>query len=70
MINQMVISREIEWIGYDEDKKMLQVEFIAGPVYQYHEVPKFVYEHFLSAPSHGQFFESQIKGKYAYRKVR
>ena len=70
MINQMVISREIEWIGYDEDKKMLQVEFIAGPIYQYQDVPKMVYELFLKAPSHGQFFESQIKGKYAYRKVR
>jgi hypothetical protein len=31
MVNQMVLSREI-WIGYEE-KRMLQVEFIAGGIY-------------------------------------
>ena len=70
MINQMVLSTEIEWIGYDRRKGMLQVEFIAGGVYQYHSVPESVYEAFLAAPSHGQYFESRIKGNYAYRKIR
>ena len=70
MVNQMVLSREIEWIGYDERRRMLQVEFIAGGVYQYDQVPQAVYREFLNAPSYGQFFESQIKGQFSYRKVR
>jgi len=70
MINQMVLSREIEWIGYEHEKSLLQVEFISGPVYQYARVPLTVYESFMTAPSYGVFFESYIKGKYPYRRVR
>lgn len=70
MVNQMVLSTEIEWIGYEEKKSMLQVEFIAGGVYQYEGVPEDVYLDFLNSPSHGQFFETNIKGRYSYRRVR
>ncbi len=70
MINQMVLSREIEWVGYDHKRSMLQVEFIAGGVYQYDDVPEELYDAFLTADSHGNFFESRIKGRFAYRKVR
>jgi hypothetical protein len=70
MVNQMVLSTEIEWIGYEEKRKMLQVEFIEGGIYQYDQVPRFVYEEFLKADSHGRFFEEHVKGKYPYRKTR
>lgn len=70
MINQMVISTEIEWIGYDYKRSMLQVEFIEGKIYQYDEVPETVYKSFLNARSHGQFFEGSIKDHYPYRRVR
>ena len=70
MINNMVLSTEIEWIGYESKWNMLQVEFIAGGTYQYENVPSRVYESFLNAPSHGRFFETEIKGRYSYRKVR
>lgn len=70
MINQMVLSREIEWIGYEQDRNLLQVEFIVGSIYQYQDVPKNVYEQFLQADSYGRFFEHKIKGQYPYRKVR
>ena len=70
MINNMVLSREIEWIGYEHKRNMLQVEFIVGAIYQYENVPETVYQEFLTAPSHGRFFESNIKNKYQVRKVR
>ena len=70
MINNMVLSSEIEWIGYESKRSMLQVEFIVGGTYQYDNVPPRVYESFLNAPSHGRFFETQIKGHYSYRKIR
>ncbi len=70
MINNMVLSREIEWIGYEHKRNMLQVEFIVGSIYQYENVPETVYQEFLTAPSHGRFFESNIKNKYHVRKVR
>ena len=70
MINNMVLSREIEWIGYEHKRNMLQVEFIVGAIYQYENVPETVYQEFLTAPSHGRFFESNIKNKYQVRKIR
>jgi hypothetical protein len=70
MINNMVLSREIEWIGYEHKRNMLQVEFIVGSIYQYENVPETVYREFLTAPSYGRFFESNIKNKYQVRKVR
>lgn len=70
MINQMVLSTEIEWIGYERKNHMLQVEFIEGQVYQYSNVPESVFHEFLNAPSHGRFFEQNIKSRYSYRKVR
>ncbi len=70
MINQMVVSTEIEWIGYEPKRSMLQVEFIEGKIYQYDRVSETVYREFLNAPSHGIFFEESIKGKYPSRRVR
>ena len=70
MVNQMVLSTEIEWIGYEKKKFMLQVEFIEGGIYQYESVPEPIYHNFLRADSHCRYFEENIKGKYAYRKVR
>jgi len=66
----MVLSSEIEWIGYEQKRHMLQVEFIAGSIYQYDNVTQSTFNDFLGAPSHGKYFESNIKGKYVYRKVR
>lgn len=70
MINNMVLSREIEWIGYEHKRSMLQVEFIVGSIYQYENVPETVYREFLTAPSYGRFFETNIKNKYQSRKIR
>ncbi len=57
-------------IGYEHKRNMLQVEFIVGSIYQYENVPETVYQEFLTAPSHGRFFESNIRNKYQVRKVR
>ena len=70
MVNHMVISSEIEWIGYEHKDRMLQVEFIEGPVYRYQEVPHAIFEEFLQAPSHGRYFEAKVKGKFEHRRIR
>jgi hypothetical protein len=70
MINQMVVSTEIEWIGYEPRRDMLQVEFIEGKIYQYDHVPERIYQEFLSADSYGRYFEMNIKYRYPARRVR
>jgi hypothetical protein len=63
-----VSSSHIVSIGYDEPSETLEVEFNDG-VYQYFNVPSYIYESFMSAPSHGIFLAREIKGKYNYSRV-
>lgn len=61
-------STAIKSFDYDQDKKILKVEFNHGGIYLYHHVPLAVYKDFQSAPSKGQFFVGQIRDKYSFDK--
>ena len=61
-------STAIKSFDYDEDKKILKVEFNHGGIYLYHDLPLAVYKDFQSAPSKGQFFVGQIRDKYSFDK--
>lgn len=66
-----VTSSNIKSIGYDSLSAVLEVEFIAsGDVYQYFNVPEYLFQQFLNTYSHGQFFDDNIKYNYRYKKVR
>ena len=69
MIRKSVKSSNVVSVGYDEDNKVLEVEFIRSGVYRYSNVPKRVYENFLKADSVGKFLHTKIKGVYRYTKV-
>ncbi|MBD2287607.1 lysine--tRNA ligase [Microcystis wesenbergii FACHB-1317] len=61
-------STAIKSFDYDEEKKILKVEFNHGGIYLYHDLPLAVYKDFQSAPSKGQFFVGQIRDKYSFDK--
>lgn len=61
-------STAIKSFDYDQDKKILKVEFNHGGIYLYHNLPLAVYKDFQSAPSKGQFFVGQIRDKYSFDK--
>jgi lysyl-tRNA synthetase class 2 len=61
-------STAIKSFDYDQEKKILKVEFNHGGIYLYHHVPLAVYKDFQSAPSKGQFFVGQIRDKYSFDK--
>jgi len=62
-------STAIRFISYDEDAERLSVTFITGRRYVYEQVPKDVFEAFLSASSRGGFFNSEIRDRYDYREI-
>ena len=62
-------STSIAAAGYDEGARMLEIEYAAGNVYQYVDVPQDVYEWFLRARSKGGFVNRMIKDRYAYREI-
>jgi len=64
-----VTSSNIRSIGYDSQTAILEVEFTSGDVYQYFNVPEHIYQQFLRASSHGQFFNDNIRYNYRYQKV-
>ncbi|WP_320153962.1 KTSC domain-containing protein [uncultured Draconibacterium sp.] len=69
MNRQPVSSSNIASIGYDANSQTLEIEFLNGGVYQYFDVPQYVYEDLMNAGSHGQYLARNIKGIYRYSKV-
>jgi ATP-dependent DNA helicase RecG len=64
-----VASANIASVGYDADKKVLEIEFHDGGIYQYFDVPKSVYEELITSPSIGSYFFHNIRNNFNYQKT-
>ena len=62
---QSVIAR----IDYDEETCELDITFTTQKKYRYFDVPSEVYYDFLEAPSQGEFFNAQIRDRYAFSEI-
>jgi hypothetical protein len=62
-------STAIRAIRYDEERQRLLVRFIDGGEYAFVGVPGEVHRSFADAPSKGQFFAAEIRGRYPYNKL-
>lgn len=62
------MSTAIDSIDYDEAWETLTIRFVDGSTYTYSRVPQDVYAALLYAGSTGGFFNSDIRGKYSYRR--
>ncbi|KAF0114066.1 KTSC domain-containing protein [Pseudotabrizicola sp. L79] len=69
MDRQSVVSSNLAEVGYDPNLETLEVQFKSGGIYQYFNVPAFMYERLMSADSLGRFFNTEIKGHYPEAKV-
>ncbi|MDX5630679.1 MULTISPECIES: KTSC domain-containing protein [unclassified Brenneria] len=72
MQRQLVSSSRIRSIGYDPEKRILEIEFINKDIYQYIGVPVRTHGKFISAAvvSKGRFFDGVIKDKFLCRKIK
>lgn len=65
MERQAVSSSNIASVGYEEASETLEVEFTkTGRVYQYLNVPGFMFERLMQANSVGIFFNAEIKNAF------
>jgi XTP/dITP diphosphohydrolase len=64
-----VDSSDVVSIGYDAKTRVLEIEFGAGRIYRYTEVPADVHERFMRADSFGTFFNTFVSGHYRYDRV-
>ena len=69
MERQPVSSSTIASVGYDPGSETLEIEFLNTRIYQYYNVPQFMHERLMEAPSAGQFFNAEIKNAYACNQV-
>ena len=64
-----VSSSTIAAIGYDEEREILEVEFVSGALYRYLGVPDEVFDALWAAPSKGKFFNEHIRDAYPWEQV-
>ena len=63
-------SSSLKAAGYDPEKKLLEVEFLNGSVYQYRDVSPLITLEFFNAPSHGLYYNKHIKNHFEYTRLR
>lgn len=67
MDRQSVSSSSIATVGYNPETETLEIEFLgSGRVYEYYNVPVFMFERIMEAPSVGIFFNAEIRNDYAF----
>lgn len=70
MKREIVESSVIKSVGYNEDKQLLEVQFLeTGKIYQYNHVPLEEYFDFMDAKSLGEYYNREIRTKYEYKEL-
>jgi hypothetical protein len=64
-----VSSSNIATVGHDEPTQVLEVEFLSGALYEYYDVPEYVYQELISASSVGSYFAQRVKNSYSFSRT-
>jgi hypothetical protein len=59
-----VVSSVVAAIAYDDGSRELDVEFVGGSLYRYHDVPRDEVDGLLESRSPGRWMNSQIIPRY------
>ena len=62
-------SSVIRSFAYDESRRRLDVEFVSGRHYAYHEVPAALVEQMRKALSKGSFFNRRIRDHFRFTRM-
>ena len=66
---ELVNSRGITWIRYDEANQTLDVAYGSSGEYRYFGVEREVYDWLARVKSKGRFLNRLVKGKYRYERL-
>ena len=69
MYRQRVDSSAVVSVGYDQKRRLLEVEIDGGAIYQYLDVPAREYFALVSADSVGRYYNQRIKAEYEFRRI-
>jgi len=59
----------VQSVSYDPDSQTMVIMFNNGKSYAYANVPEDVAQDTSNAASVGEYVNSEIKGRYSYRKI-
>ena len=65
-----VQSSDLASVGYDERRRLLEIEFCSGGIYRYSDVPREIFDGLLAAESKGRFFATRIRPRFNYERVK
>jgi hypothetical protein len=69
MDRREVESSQLKSVGYDAEKRILEIEFKGGGVYQYFDVPAETHKALMEAESMGKYFGKEIRSKFKFAKL-
>ena len=64
-----VQSSNIDSVGYDPEKKILELRFKGGGLYAYKGVPQTEHDGLMTSDSIGSYFHANIKNAYKFEKL-
>jgi len=64
MAREYVDSSSIEWFEYDEAMSSIDLAYVGGDVYRYHDVPPRIPDGLRAAESIGRYVNTVIKPHY------
>jgi hypothetical protein len=65
----MVTVESSDLAAVDYWNGTLTIAFHSDGVYEYYDVPYSEYAGLLQASSHGKYFQTNIKGRYSYKRI-
>ena len=63
-------STVIRSFDYDSDERRLDIQFVTGRRYSYHDVPARIVAAMCAARSKGQFFNARIRDHFDFTRKR
>jgi len=66
---QPVKSRILRSVGYDENSKILEIEFHSGLVYEYLGVTSKVYKDLMRSDAIGKYFTEKVRTQFRTKQV-
>jgi hypothetical protein len=56
-------------VGYNENSKILEIEFHSGLVYEYSGVPPKVYKDLMSSDAVGKYFSDKVRTRFRTKQI-
>jgi hypothetical protein len=64
-----VSSSSLVSVGYDPERRELEIQFVSGSIYRYFGVLPFAYEALMHAASKGRHFNEKIRDRYRFLRL-